>query len=44
MLRNNGQRASNLLASVTDEMLSGDIAAKLQNNTIRVERQLLDLD
>ena len=43
MPRGNGQRASNLLASVTAEMLSGDLAAKLQDNTIRVERLLLEL-
>lgn len=39
----NTGRASNLLASVTEDMLTGDIAAKLQDNTIRVERLLLEL-
>ncbi len=37
------QRTSNLLASVTSDMLGGDLAVKLQDNTIRVERLLLDL-
>jgi len=37
------QRTSNLLASVTDDMLGGDLAAKLQDNSIRVERLLLEL-
>lgn len=39
----NVQRASNLLASVTDDMLGNDLAAKLQDNSIRVERLLLEL-
>ena len=43
MPRPNVQRTSNLLASVTNEMLGGDLAAKLQDNTIRVERLLLEL-
>ncbi len=43
MPKPNVQRTSNLLASVTDEMLGGDLAAKLQDNTIRVERLLLEL-
>jgi len=43
MPKPNVQRTSNLLASVTDEMLGGDLAAKLQDKTIRVERLLLEL-
>ena len=43
MPKPNVQRTSNLLASVTSDMLGGDLAAKLQDNTIRVERLLLDL-
>ncbi len=43
MPKPNVQRASNLLASVTDDMLGGDLTAKLQDNTIRVERLLLEL-
>jgi len=39
----NTGRASNLLASVTEDMLTGDIATKLQDNSIRVERLLLEL-
>ena len=43
MPKPNVQRTSSLLASVTDEMLGGDLAAKLQDKTIRVERLLLEL-
>src|SRR5437868_13218510 len=43
MPKPNTQRTSNLLASVTEEMLGGDISAGLQDNSIRVEKLLLDL-
>src|SRR5437879_4276350 len=43
MPKPNAQRASNLLASITQDMLGGDIASGLQDNTIRVEKLLLDL-
>lgn len=43
MPKPNAGRASNLLASVTDDMLGGDLAAKLHDNSIRVERLLLEL-
>jgi len=43
MPKPNVQRTSSLLASVTDEMLGGDLTAKLQDKTIRVERLLLEL-
>jgi hypothetical protein len=39
----NTQRATNLLAGVTDEMLGSDFGARLQDNTIRVEKLLLEL-
>jgi hypothetical protein len=37
------QRASNLLASVTEELLGGDLNSSSQDNTLRVERILLEL-
>jgi len=43
MPKPNAGRASHLLASVTEEMLGGDLAAKLHDNSIRVERLLLEL-
>jgi len=43
MPKPNVQRASNLLASVTDDMLGGDLTAKLNDKTLRVENFLLDL-
>jgi len=43
MPKPNAQRASNLLASITGEMLGGDITNGLQDNSIRVEKLLLDL-
>ncbi|MHB8625330.1 MAG: hypothetical protein ACYDBJ_03410 [Aggregatilineales bacterium] len=39
----NTQRASNLLAGVTDELLSGDFGTRLQDKTIRIEKLLLEL-
>ncbi len=43
MPKPNAQRASNLLASITEEMLGSDIASELQDSSIRVEKFLLDL-
>ncbi len=43
MAKPNVDRTRNLLASVTDDMLGGDLALKMQDNTIRVERLLLEL-
>jgi hypothetical protein len=43
MPKANTQRASNLLASITDEMLGGEITAGLQDSSLRVEKVLLDL-
>lgn len=43
MPKPNVQRASNLLASITEEMLSGDLTGGLQDNNLRVEKLLLDL-
>ncbi|MHB8624784.1 MAG: ParB/RepB/Spo0J family partition protein [Aggregatilineales bacterium] len=39
----NTQRASNLLAGVTDELLGADFGTRLQDNAIRVEKVLLEL-
>jgi hypothetical protein len=38
----NSQRASNLLASVTEELLGGGIQ-QFQDNTVRVENILLEM-
>src|SRR4051794_8732699 len=43
MPKPNAQRAINLLASITEDMLGTDIASGLQDNSIRVEKLLLDL-
>src|SRR5664279_1918467 len=43
MSKPNVQRTSNLLASVTDDMLGSDLTGKLQDTTIRIERLLLEL-
>src|SRR5260221_9844100 len=43
MPKPNAQRASNLLASITEEMLGSDIASELQDSSIRVEKLILDL-
>ncbi len=39
----NTQRATNLLAGVTDELLGADFGTRLQDHTIRVEKVLLEL-
>ncbi|MHB8752831.1 MAG: ParB/RepB/Spo0J family partition protein [Aggregatilineales bacterium] len=39
----NTQRATNLLAGVTDELLGADFGTRLQDNAIRVEKLLLEL-
>lgn len=43
MPKPNTQRAGNLLASVTEEMLGGEIAIGLKDNTLRVDNILLEL-
>src|SRR5215472_3883948 len=39
----NTQRATNLLAGVTEELIGADFGTRLQDNTIRVEKLLLEL-
>ncbi len=43
MAKPNIDRTRNLLASVTNEMLGGDLNLKMQDSSIRVEKILLDL-
>jgi len=43
MPKPNVDRTRNLLASVTDEMLGGELNLKMQDNTLRVEKILLEL-
>jgi hypothetical protein len=43
MAKNNTQRASALLASVTADLLNGELSQQIQDNTLRVERLLLDM-
>ncbi|MCC7206400.1 MAG: hypothetical protein IT323_03785 [Anaerolineae bacterium] len=43
MPKPDAQRASDLLASITEEMLGRDLASGLHDNNLRVEKLLLEL-